>query len=58
MAKAGFAPLVSMSWGSDLLVTAEESTEMRRKTQFVFEHSAGFVGDCEACAAKGIGFWI
>lgn len=56
VAKAGFAPLVSMSWGSDLLVRAEESKAMRRKTQFVFEHSAGFVGDCEAVRQKALEF--
>lgn len=57
-ALAGFTPLVSMSWGADLLFHAEHSLLTRMKCKFTLQHSTVFVGDCQAVADKaaGMGF--
>ncbi len=53
-AAAGFHPLVSVSWGSDLLVDADRTPWMRRVTGYALEHSEVMVGDCEAVRQKAI----
>ncbi len=55
---AGLHPLVSMSWGSDLLVEARKSEKMQAVTRYTLEHSDALVGDCEpvARAAESFGF--
>lgn len=57
-AQAGFHPLVTMSWGSDLLRTAQRSPWMRSATQYALDRSNVFLGDCRtvADAAAGCGF--
>ncbi len=55
-AMAGFRPLVSMSWGSDLLRDAEKSCAMRWATRFTLEHSTVIVGDCDAVRQKAAAF--
>lgn len=57
-ALAGFHPLVTMSWGSDLLRTAQRSPWMRSATQYALDRSNVFLGDCRtvADAAAGFGF--
>jgi L-malate glycosyltransferase len=51
-----FHPLVSTSWGSDLLVEAERNLWNRWTTRFVMRHSDVLVGDCEAVRQKAILF--
>jgi len=46
-ALAGFRPLVSMSWGYDLLIDARRSPEWRQATRFTLQHSAALVCDCD-----------
>lgn len=45
-ARSGFQPLVSMSWGYDLLYDAPRSVQARRAIAYTLEHSAAMVGDC------------
>ncbi len=45
-ALAGFRPLVSMSWGYDLLQDAERNAAWRWATRFTLKRSAALVGDC------------
>ena len=55
---AGARPLVSMSWGSDILKDAHASRWMERATRFALRRSDVLVGDCQAVsqAAQGFGF--
>jgi L-malate glycosyltransferase len=45
-ALSGFRPLVSMSWGSDLLRDAHKNTWYRWITRFTLRQSTVLVGDC------------
>ncbi len=58
VALSGFRPLVTTSWGSDLLVDAQRSAWYRRVTRYTMQHSAVLVGDCqpvrEAAIAHGM----
>jgi glycosyltransferase involved in cell wall biosynthesis len=51
-------PLVTLSWGSDLLLTAQRSPWMRAATRCALDRTDIFLGDCEtvAQAAAGFGF--
>jgi glycosyltransferase involved in cell wall biosynthesis len=51
-ALAGFRPLVTMSWGSDLLLDADRSLAMRWKTRYTLRRSSVLAGDCEAVRRK------
>ncbi len=53
---SGFHPLVSTSWGSDLLVEAERNLWNRWATRYVMRHSDVLVGDCEPVRKKAILF--
>lgn len=53
-ALSGFRPLVSMSWGSDLLVDAGRSAFYRWATRTTLKRSAVLVGDCEPVRRKAI----
>jgi len=57
-ALSGFHPLVSMSWGSDLLLKATRSPWKREATQCTLAHSDILIADCQtvADAAAGLGF--
>jgi L-malate glycosyltransferase len=55
-ALAGFRPLVSMSWGSDILVDADRSPAWRWATRFTLGRSAVLVGDCQAVRQKALQF--
>jgi glycosyltransferase involved in cell wall biosynthesis len=46
----GFQPLLTMSWGSDLLVRAKRSPWMRHVTQFTLSHTKIFLADCQTVA--------
>ncbi|MCL4559659.1 MAG: glycosyltransferase [Chloroflexi bacterium] len=53
-AQAGFRPLVSMSWGSDLLVDADRSADLLRITRYTLERSDVLLGDCQAVKQKAV----
>jgi len=52
-ALAGFHPLVSMSWGWDLLLEGQGLVD-RMAARFVLARSDAFIGDCEAVRRKAI----
>ncbi len=51
-ARSGFQPLVTMSWGSDLLLDAERNDWMRRITRYTLKRTTVLAGDCEAVRDK------
>lgn len=55
-ALSGFQPLVSMSWGSDLLRDADRSAAYRLITRHALRRSAALVGDCQAVKDKAAQF--
>jgi glycosyltransferase involved in cell wall biosynthesis len=56
VALAGFRPLVSVSWGSDLLLEADRSAWNRWATRFTLARSAAMVGDCNPVRQKAIAY--
>ena len=57
-ALSGFQPLVSMSWGSDLLVEADRTLWLNWVTRYTLRHTRVLVGDCQAVRrkAEALGF--
>jgi glycosyltransferase involved in cell wall biosynthesis len=57
-ARAGAHPLVSMSWGSDMLVDARANRWLAWVTAYTLRRSEALVGDCAAVqhAAESFGF--
>lgn len=53
-ALAGFRPLVTMSWGSDLLHRAKRSPWMRWAAQFALDRTDVFLGDCQTVANEAV----
>ena len=53
-AAAGFHPLVSMSWGSDMLVNAQRNWFMRMITRYTLHRSDLFFCDCNTVREKAI----
>jgi glycosyltransferase involved in cell wall biosynthesis len=55
---SGFQPLVTMSWGSDILVDAKRSPWMGFATKYVLDRTTVFLGDCQTVVdeAEGYGF--
>ncbi len=51
-ALSGFRPLVSMSWGSDLLLDADRSAWMRWVTRFTLQRTAVLAADCRTVQEK------
>ena len=51
-AMSGFQPLVSMSWGSDMLIDADQSAWSRKVTRFALQRTTVLLGDCEAVRRK------
>lgn len=51
-AAIGFCPLVSMSWGSDLLHEAKRSVFQNLIARFTLAHTSVMVGDCQAVSDK------
>ena len=47
-ALAGAKPLVTVSWGTDLLVDADATDELRAVTRYALDNSAAVFGDCLA----------
>jgi glycosyltransferase involved in cell wall biosynthesis len=54
VALSGFHPLVSMSWGYDLLYDVERGATWRWATRYTLRHSAALVGDCATIRQKAI----
>jgi glycosyltransferase involved in cell wall biosynthesis len=55
-ALTGFKPLVTMSWGFDLLRTARRSPWMGEATQCALDRSAVLVADCQTVADQAAGY--
>jgi L-malate glycosyltransferase len=51
-ALTGFKPLVTMSWGSDLLVEADKSRLMRYISHFTLRRSEVLIADCQVVSDK------
>lgn len=56
VALTGFHPLVSMSWGYDLLHDAQINPFWRWATRYTLHHSDVFVGDCDTIRKLAISF--
>jgi glycosyltransferase involved in cell wall biosynthesis len=54
MAMSGFHPLVTMSWGSDLLLDTDKSEWYRWATRHTLKNTDVLVGDCQAVKDKAI----
>ncbi|MFZ6021247.1 MAG: glycosyltransferase, partial [Chloroflexota bacterium] len=55
-ALSGFRPLVSMSWGSDLLLDADRSAWMRWVTRFTLRRTTVLAADCRTVLEKATQF--
>jgi L-malate glycosyltransferase len=55
-ALSGYQPLVSMSWGSDLLRDVQRSRAWRWATTFTLRRTRILVGDCQAVHQKAVQF--
>lgn len=53
---SGFRPLVSMSWGYDLLIDADRDVFWRWLTRYTLQHSAAMIGDCETIRQRAVSF--
>ena len=51
-AASGFHPLVTMSWGSDLLLEAGRNFQMKRMTRFTLSRTEVLVGDSKCIEKK------
>jgi glycosyltransferase involved in cell wall biosynthesis len=49
---AGFHPLISMSWGTDLLMEADRNLWWQWVTRFTLQNSDWLIGDCQAVKNK------
>lgn len=47
-ALAGAAPLVTVSWGTDMLVDADRNAQLRTATRYTLDRSDAVFGDCRA----------
>jgi len=56
VALTGFKPLLTMSWGYDLLIDANRNRLWRWITSFTLKRSAAFLGDCETIRQRAISF--
>jgi len=55
-ALAGFRPLLTMSWGYDLLRDAERNWWLKQITHYVLHNTTAFTSDCETTCKKAIAF--
>jgi glycosyltransferase involved in cell wall biosynthesis len=55
-ALSGFSPLVTMSWGSDILVDSEKNILNKWITKYTLKKTNHFLGDCETVKKKAIQF--
>ena len=56
VALAGFKPLVSMSWGYDLLLDARRNAAWEWATRFTLKRSAALVGDCDTIRRLAVSY--
>ena len=56
VALSGYRPLVSMSWGYDLLFDADRSAVWRWATRYTLSHSAVMIGDCNTIRQRAMNF--
>lgn len=56
VAKVGFHPLVTMSWGSDLLLEADENPFSSFVTNYTLKRTDVLVGDCACVGQKAESF--
>ena len=54
VALTGFQPLVSMSWGYDLLIDAKRNSFWRWATSYTLKRSAALIGDCDTIRREAI----
>ena len=54
-ALSGYRPLVSMSWGYDLLLDAERNAAWRWVTRFTLKRSTVMIGDCRTVRELAVG---
>ena len=53
---SGFRPLLTMSWGYDLVREAELNSWMKRITRYVLRNSAYFISDAKVSRDKAVAF--
>jgi glycosyltransferase involved in cell wall biosynthesis len=53
---SGFRPLLTMSWGFDLLQDADRNAWWRRVTRYTLRHSTFFTSDAEVTRQKAVAF--
>lgn len=58
VALTGFRPLISMSWGYDLLQDANRNPLWRWATRYTLKRSTVMVGDCDTIRQKAISYGI
>jgi glycosyltransferase involved in cell wall biosynthesis len=56
VALTGYQPLVSASWGYDLLVDAQRNSLYTWITRYVLGHSAVMIGDCDTIRQSAIAY--
>ena len=57
-ALSGFRPVLTMSWGYDLVMDADKSAWMKWVTQYTLKRSAFFVSDANVSRSKAIEFGV
>lgn len=55
-ALTGFSPLITMSWGSDILVDSEKDFLWRWVTDYTLNKTSVLLGDCQVVKMKAIQF--
>ncbi|HEX9332306.1 MAG TPA: glycosyltransferase family 4 protein [Anaerolineales bacterium] len=55
-ALSGFRPILTMSWGYDLVQDAERNSWMKRITTYVLRNSTFFISDAKVSRGKAIAF--
>jgi glycosyltransferase involved in cell wall biosynthesis len=55
-AATGYQPLLSMSWGYDLLLDAARNSFYSSVTEFTLQGSSAFIGDCQTIKDRAIKF--
>jgi glycosyltransferase involved in cell wall biosynthesis len=56
VALSGFSPLVTMSWGSDILVDSEKNFIFNWITKYTLKKTSILIGDCDAVKTKAMQF--
>jgi len=56
VALTGYKPLVSMSWGYDLLVDAQKSNSWTWATRYALKHSSVMIGDCQTIRQTAVSY--